>query len=384
MFEDVELRIPGPSPVPPRIFRAMSRPMIGHRGGDFSALYQGLVPFAKSLFGTEGDVFFLTSSGTSGMETAVANLVSPGDKVLVLTCGSFGNRFASILTAYQADVDKIEAEWGDPIDPEEVIRKLRAAGPYKAVFATHNETSTGVTNDLAALGAAVREYGRGALFVVDSVSALGGIEMQMDRWGIDLAVSGSQKCLMLPPGLALVGVGSRAWEVIESARSPRFYFNLKKYKSSGDKGQTPYTPNVTLLFGLEEAFAILQEEGLPQVYRRHQLMRDMVRAGASALGLELLAADDSASSTVTAVKGPQGIGADPVRKMLKEQYGVEIAGGQDKLKGEIFRIGHMGFAGPRDMLTIIASLECALTKLGYNLELGTGVRAAQQTWLREA
>lgn len=382
MFEDVELRIPGPTPVPPKVFAAMSHPMIGHRGGEFSKLYQSLVPFAKELFGTTGDVLFVTGSGTSGMETAVANLVSPGDKVLVLSAGSFGNRFAQILAAYQADVDKLEVEWGQPVRPDEVIRKLRAAGPYKAVFATHNETSTGIANDLKALGEAVKEYGRGALFVVDSVSALGGMEMQMDRWGIDLVVTGSQKALMLPPGLALVAVGPRAWEAIESARSPRFYFNLKKYKSSGEKGQTPYTPNISLLFGLAESFKMMQEEGLDNIYQRHSLMRDMCRAAIRALGLELLAPDEAASATVTAVKAPAGMdGADPLRKVLKEQFQVQVAGGQDKLKTEIFRIGHMGYATPRDMLAIIASLECALVAAGYPAQLGAGVRAAQEVWL---
>lgn len=383
MIEDVQLRIPGPSPVPPQVALAMGQPMIGHRGSEFSALYERLIPFAKELFGTSGDVLFVTGSGTAGMETAVANIVSPGDKVLLLTCGSFGNRFGQILAAYGADVDRLEAPWGECIDPNAVATKLQAAGPYKAVFVTHNETSTGVANDLKAIGHAVHEFGQGALLVVDSVSALGGMEVRMDDWHLDIVVTGSQKALMLPPGLALIGVSERAWEVIDQAQSPRFYFNLKKYKASGDKAQTPYTPNIALLFGLEKTFALMQAEGLTNIYRRHDLMRDMVRAAIRALGLELLTADSCASSTVTAVKGSSEVPSEPLRKTLKEQFKVQVAGGQDQLKGEIFRIGHMGFAGPRDMLTIIASLECALAVHGKPEVLGRGVKAAQEAWLRE-
>ncbi|MBO8127049.1 MAG: alanine--glyoxylate aminotransferase family protein [Firmicutes bacterium] len=383
MYEDVELRLPGPTPVPPRVFRAMTQPMIGHRSGDFSALYRRLVPFAKELFGTSGEVFFLTGSGTSAMETAVANLVSPKDRVLLLTCGNFGDRFGQILSAYQADVDRLEAPWGQAIDPEAVIKKLRSAGPYKAVFVTHNETSTGVVNDLARIGAAVKEYGRGALLVADSVSGLGGLELRMDDWSVDVAVTGSQKALMLPPGLALIGVSERAWRAIENNSSPRYYFNLLKYKASAAKAQTPYTPNIAHLFGLAEAFQMLQEEGLENVYQRHFLMRDMTRAAMRALGLELLAPDECASSTVTAVKGPEGLDVEEMRKVIKERFRVQLAGGQGSLKGKIFRIGHMGYAGPKDVLTTVASLECALSVLGYDFQLGSGVRAAQEVWLEE-
>ncbi|MDI3280719.1 MAG: alanine--glyoxylate aminotransferase family protein, partial [Bacillota bacterium] len=298
--------------------------------------------------------------------------------VLVLVTGEFGDRFARICQAYGAEVDRIDVPWGEAVPVAEVERRL-AAKQYRAVYATHNETSTGVVNDVAAIGRLVA--GTEALFVVDTVSSLGGMEFRADAWHCDLVVTGSQKALMLPPGMTLVSVSPKAWPVIEAARSPRFYFDLRKYRQSAEKNEVPFTPAVSLLFGLDEALAMLREEGLERAWARHALMARMVRAAARALGLELLAADAVASATVTAVKGPAGVSCDELRSLVKKKYGLVLAGGQGPLKGKIFRIGHLGFADPPDMLSVVAALELGLAELGHPVNLGQGVGAAERELL---
>ncbi|MGE5552591.1 MAG: pyridoxal-phosphate-dependent aminotransferase family protein [Betaproteobacteria bacterium] len=373
--EKVHLHIPGPSPVPPQVQRAMTRPMIGHRSGDFSKLVTRLGEETKRLFQTSGTVLTLTGSGTAGMEACVAGVVAPGDEVLCLVSGVFGERWAKIAQAYGAKVTRLDVKWGRPIDPQQVAVKLAENPRLKAVFATQNETSTTVQNDIAAIGAYVAKTD--AVFVVDCVSSLGGVDFRMDEWQVDLAVAGSQKCLMLPPGLALVAVSEKAWRVIEGTRSSRFYLDLLAYRDSLAKATTPYTPAVSLYFGLETALALLFEEGLENSFRRHDLMKRMVRRAIRALGLSLMAEDAWASATVTGVWGPEGIAPDELRSTLKKRYGVVLAGGQKDLTGKIFRIGHMGYTTPYDLLGVIAALELGLKELGYPVTLGAGVAAAQ-------
>ncbi|MDI6870703.1 MAG: alanine--glyoxylate aminotransferase family protein [Bacillota bacterium] len=376
MFDEkVYLHIPGPSPVPPQVQRAMARPMIGHRSGDFSKLVARLGEEAKKLFRTAGDVLTLTGSGTAGMEACVAGVVSPGDEVLVLVSGVFGERWAKIAQAYGAKVTRLDTRWGTPIDPHQVAVKLAENPRFKAVFATQNETSTTVQNDIAAIGAYVAKTE--AVFVVDCVSSLGGADFRMDEWQVDLAVAGSQKCLMLPPGLALVAVSPKAWKAIEGTRSSRFYLDLVAYRDSLAKATTPYTPAVSLYFGLEAALALLFEEGLENSFRRHDLMKRMVRRAIRALGLSLLAEDAWASPTVTGVWAPEGLNPDDFRARIKKRYGVVLAGGQKDLTGKIFRIGHMGYTSPYDLLGVVAAVELGLKESGYPASFGTGVAAAQ-------
>lgn len=377
-FEHIHLRIPGPTPVAPRIQRAMNRPMVGHRSGEFSKMLTETLNRAKKLFQTEQDVMVVSGSGTAGLEMAVANLVSPGDTVLVLVTGVFGDRFAKIATAYGANVKRIDVEWGTGIETSAVWEALTADPAIKVVFATQSETSTGVANDIGAIGDVVKEFGK--LFVVDAVSSLGAMEMKMDEWGVDICVTGSQKALMLPPGLALITVSERAWEAIDANGNPRFYLDLRAYRKSLKDSTTPYTPAVSLLYGLSESLEMLEEEGYENSFKRHLLMRDMVRAAVKALRLPFFAEEKYASPTVTAVNG---IGFDPetVRKIMRQEFGIVLAGGQQHLKGKIFRIGHMGYMTPLEMLSTIAALEVALKKVGWEFELGSGVRAAQEVLL---
>lgn len=374
--EKVHLHIPGPSPVPPAVQRAMSRTMIGHRSGDFSKLVMKLGEELKQLFQTTGDVLTLTGSGTAGMEACVAGVVAPGDEVLVLVSGVFGERWAKIATAYGAKVTRLDARWGTPINPNQVAVKLAENPRLKAVFATQNETSTTVMNDIGAIGAFVARTP--AVFVVDCVSSLGGVEFRMDEWQVDLAVAGSQKCLMLPPGLALVAVSPKAWSVIEQTKTNRFYLDLVAYRESLRKGSTPYTPAVSLYFGLEAALDLLFTEGLTESFRRHDLMKRLTRRAVRALGLEPIADDHCASATVTGVWGPEGVKPDELRSVMKKRYGVVVAGGQNDLSGRIFRIGHMGYTVPHDLLGVIGALELGLLELGYPVTPGSGVAAAEQ------
>jgi len=340
------LFLPGPTPVPSRVVRAMSAPLIGHRNKAFSELYGRVQEGLRYVFRTENDVFVFPAAGTGAMEAAVVNLLSPGDRILVAVMGAFGERFVDIATAFGAEVETIEVPWGQAPDAELIAERLRAdkGGRIKAVFVTHNETSTGVTLDLQGIAAAVAPHP--ALLVVDAVSSLGAIDLRMDEWGIDVVVTGSQKALMLPPGLSFCAVGPKAWEAVEKARMPRFYWDLRSYRKSAEKGQTPYTPAVSLWFGLAEALRMIQEEGLEAIQERHAVMGRMTRAGGQALGLKLLADPRVASNTVTAFQAPEGIKPGEIRRIMMDRYNMELAGGQKQLKDTVFRIGHLGYVAP--------------------------------------
>ncbi|MCK9221924.1 MAG: alanine--glyoxylate aminotransferase family protein [Limnochordia bacterium] len=378
MFEEKkDLRIPGPSPVPPRVLRATSKPMMGHRSSEFKVLYADVVGRLKPLFGTEEDVMVITGSGTAAMEAAVANTVSPKDKVLVCVGGKFGERWALIAESYGAEVITYEYDWSTPADPAMIAKHLQENPDIKVIFATQNETSSTVLNDIEGISKA--RGGSDALLVVDAVSSLGGAEFNMDQWGVDITVTGSQKCLMLPPGFAFIACSKRAWKVIEGNTSPRYYLDLRAYLKEVKKGQTPFTPNVQLVYGLAEVLDMLQAEGLPNILRRHKVMRRMTRTAFSAMGLELFVKDEKyASPTVTAVVGAGKFDVEGYRKVLNKEFGIVVAGGQDHLKGQILRVGHMGYSTPIDMLGVIATMEVALKKVGCDLPLGAGIKAAQE------
>ncbi|OPY59318.1 MAG: Soluble hydrogenase 42 kDa subunit [Pelotomaculum sp. PtaU1.Bin065] len=373
------LMIPGPTPVPPTVVAAMSQPLIGHRSDDFAKLHEQIVGKLKKVFQTNNDIFVLTNSGTGALETAIANTINPGDKVLALITGNFGERFANIAKAYGAQIDEVDFGWGNDVDLKVVEEKLAANSGYKVVLATQNETSTGVKNDIAGIAALVSKTP--ALLLVDGVSGIGAIEHKTDEWSVDILCTASQKALMLPPGLSMVTVSEKAWRVVNENQSPRFYFSLLAAKKVYDKWNTAYTPGVSMFLGLDAALDMMLAEGMDNVYARHALLAKATRAAAKALGLKLLSEDRCASNALTAIWSPEGIGADDIRKVLKKQYGIAFAGGQGKLKGKIFRIAHMGFADKMDIIIAVSALEMALAQVGYPVKLGSGVKAAQEVFL---
>ena len=375
------LRIPGPSPIPPSVQRAMNQSMIGHRGKETSDMLKRITPGLKKVFGTDQEVAIIAGSGTAGLETAVVNVVKPGEEVLVVVTGAFGDRFTKICEAYNIKTHVLSVEWGKALNPEEVKEFLVNSPNVKVVFSTYCETSTGVLNPIDKLALAVQEVSE-ALIVVDGVSCVAGVETKMNEWGIDVMVTGSQKAFMLPAGLTFVAASEKAWKVIEDNDQPRFYLNLKKYRDNLLKDTTPFTPALSLLFGLEQVLNLLEEEGLENVYARHELMKNMTRAAFKALDIPLLTTDEDASPTVTAVQ-PEDFDAEEFRKILKKEFAISIAGGQQHLTGKIFRIGHMGYCSPADQLQIISAMEIALKKLGKDIELGKGTAAAQRIYLAE-
>ena len=362
--KQINLRIPGPTPVPPDILEAVGRPMINHRGGPFAAIVDRITAHLKTFFITQQEVMVLSCSGTGGLEAAIVNVLSPGDKVLGVSIGSFGNRFGTIAEIYGADVTMLTYEWGQAANADDVRKALEAEPDIKAVLVTHNETSTGVTNTLAQIAEVVREADK--LILVDAVSSLGAIPFEMDAWGLDVVVTGSQKGWMVPPGLAFVAMSDRGWKAFDSARMPRFYFDLAKHRESQTKGQTPFTPAMSVFFGLDVALARMAEEGLESIHTRHRRMGDMTRREIKALGLELFCEDERfASDTVTAVKAPEGIDVSALRKMMEEEHNTVLAGGQAKLSGKIFRIGHLGLVEEADIRLTIDGLAQTLEKLGF-------------------
>ncbi len=373
MTFQTQLRIPGPTPLPDRIVRSMNRPMIDHRGPEFAAILAEITAGAKRVFKTKNDLLLLTSSGTGGLESAVANLVSPGDEVVVALCGNFGERFAALAAAYGAEVVRLEFEWGRPVDPDDLAAVLQRHPKAQVVLLTHNETSTGLTNPLRELAGAARKAGR--IVVVDGVSSISSIDIETDAWEIDVAVSGSQKGWMAPPGLALVSVSERAWERQAKARSPRFYFDWKEAKTWAEKGMTPFTPAVPVAFALQEGLHMLEEEGLEAVYERHARLARATQAGLQALGFHLFAQEGYRSNTVTSALPPQGLDVAAMRKLLDMKYGVVIAGGQGKMTGKMVRVGHLGAVAEGDVVQVIWAMERALEELDIAPADGRGVAA---------
>ena len=374
MTFSTQLRIPGPTPLPERVARAMNRPLIDHRGPEFAAILAEVTAGAKRVFKTSSDLLLLTSSGTGGLESAVANLVSPGDEVVAALCGNFGERFAALASAYGADVVRLEFEWGQPVDPDDLARVLANHPKAKVLLLTHNETSTGLTNPLPQLARVGRDAGR--IVVVDGVSSISSITIETDAWGVDVAVSGSQKGWMAPPGIALVSVSDRAWEQQAKARSPRFYFDWKEAKTWADKGMTPFTPAIPVAFALQEGLRMLEEEGMDQVYERHARLARATQAGLKALGFELFAREGFRSNTVTSALPPPGLDVNALRKLLSEKHGVVIAGGQGKVAGKMVRVGHLGAIAEGDVVQVLWAIEQALEELDIAPADGRAVAAA--------
>jgi aspartate aminotransferase-like enzyme len=369
MRDTPNLRIPGPTPVPTDILEAVGRPMVDHRGRPFAALIRRSVERLKEFFQTKQEVLIYTTSGTGGMEAAVVNTLSPDDKVLAITIGAFGDRFVKIAETFGAQVTVLPYEWGEAANPEDVRKALAADPEIKAVLVTHNETSTGVTNPLEEIAKVVREADR--LLLVDAISSLGAIPCNMDGWGLDVVVTGSQKGWMVPPGLAFIALSERGWQANESARMPRFYMDVGKHRDFLEKGQTPWTPAVSIYYGLDVALEKMAAEGMESVYARHAKIGQMVREGVKALGLELLAVDERyASNTVTAIKCPEGVEVAALRRTLEDEYGVVLAGAQAKLAGKAFRIGHLGLVSEDDIHHALDALAEALPKVGYTIPSG--------------
>ena len=359
------LRTPGPTPVPDDIMDTMSKPMIDHRGPEFLDLISHATEGLKQVFMTQNDLFILTSSGTGGLEAAIVNCLSSGDKVLAATAGSFGDRFTEMAGAYGADVRSLEFDWGAAVDPDAIRGALRDDPDIKAVLVTHNETSTGITHPLATIAQVVKgEFNK--LLLVDAVSSLGCIPLPVDGWNCDMVATASQKGFMIPPGLAFVSVSQAAWKAEEEATMPRFYFDLRAAKSYLERGQTPFTPNVALLYGLHMALDKMLEEGLENVYERHAHIGQFTRDGVRSLGLELLAQDETfASNTVTAIKIPEGVDGPKFMALTRTEENVVLAGGQGKLSGRIFRIGHLGHVSQEDIEEVLEALKTVLPKAGF-------------------
>jgi aspartate aminotransferase-like enzyme len=373
MIFQPQMRVPGPTPIPERVMRSASRPMVDHRGPDFKAVLEEVVPGVKWVLQTENDVLVFTASGTGGLESAVANVVSPGDKVVCCICGNFGERFAAIADAYGCETVRLEAEWGQPVEPADLRQTLEAHPDAKLVLLTHNETSTGLTNGLAELASVVRAAG--PLLAVDGVSSVGSIPIDVDKNGIDIAVTASQKGFLAPPGVAFVSISQRAWEASERATAPRVYFDWKASAQSLAEGATPFTPAIGVFYAVQEGLRMLAEEGMDQVYARQRRIADGVGAGLDALGFQLFAADGYRSAVVTAAVPPAGVDANGLRKRLREGYGVVIAGGQGKMSGKMIRIGHLGAVQESDMVQVLWSVEQALEDLDVQPNDGRGVQA---------
>lgn len=372
------LLAPGPVPVPPRVLQAMAMPIIHHRTPQFSRIFEEAEQGLKELFQTRQDVLILAASGTGAMEASVTNTLSPGDEVLVVNAGKFGERWGKIAAAYGVVVHEIKVEWGQAVRAQDVQRMLDEHKGIRAVLMQASETSTTALHPVREIAAITRT--RDVLLVVDGITAVGVIDMPMDDWGIDILVTGSQKALMLPPGLAFLALSERAWERTKTAKTPRFYFDLKRERDNLAKNTTAWTPAITLIIGLRECLSIMKEEGFANIFKRHDRNARATRAAALALELALLA-PESPSPAVTGMHVPAGVEGGKLVAYLRDKMGVTFAGGQDHLKGKIVRVAHLGYMGTFDVVTAIAALELGLTHFGREVGLGRGVGAAEKILL---
>ena len=375
-FTKQYLMTAGPTPIPPAVSQAMAAPMLYHRAPAFDELYERVLSSLPAVFRTENDVLAFASSGSGAMESAVANLVRPGDKVLACAAGKFGERWIQLCEAYGADVVRYEPGWGERLDPAEIDRLL--TDDVKVAFATLSETSTGIVHDVQAIAEVAKRHG--AVLVVDAVSGLGAAELRQDAWGIDVVVAGSQKALMCPPGLGFASVSQRALDHASENKAGRYFFDWNKTAKSQRKGDSPFTPAVGLFLGLDVALDMIEAEGIEDVFARHALLARATRAGVAALGLELFGDPDERANVVTAVELPDTIDGGKVPGALRK-LGITANGGQNQLKGKIIRIAHCGYFGAFDILTSLSGLEMVLDQLGHEVELGSGVGAAQRVFL---
>lgn len=372
------LMTPGPTPVPPSVLLSQARPMFHHRTPEYTKVFVECIQGLQEVFETKNDVIIFAASGTGAMESAVVNLFSAGDQVLVCENGKFGQRFRNICQAYGLDVVSLEAEWDQVIDVRDVEAMLEKHPHLKGVFVVQSETSTGVLNDVATIGSMVKHTD--ALFIVDSITGIGAVECRTDKWNIDVVMTGSQKGLMMPPGLACVAVSDKAWAAAEKATLPKFYFSYEKARKALKQAepQNAFTPPVSLIVGLAESLRLMKEEGLDNVIQRHAILAEGIRRGVEAMGLKLFAPITGRGSAVTPVWVPEGVDGKALVKNMDKQFGITIAGGQDHLVGKIFRIGHLGYFDFFDALITLAALEMTLVDLGFPLELGSGVKAAEE------
>ncbi|MDE0719069.1 MAG: alanine--glyoxylate aminotransferase family protein [Dehalococcoidia bacterium] len=359
------LRTPGPTPIPDDIVEAMSDPMINHRGPEFGEMIHKTTEQLKQVFMTKNDLYILTASGTGSLEASIVNTLSPGDKVIAATAGAFGDRFVDMVEAYGADVKRMDFEWGGPMDPDAIRKALQADPDVKAVLVTHNETSTGVTHPVEEIAKVVKgEFDK--LLLVDAVSSLGCIPLPVDAWDCDMVGTASQKGFMIPPGLSFISVSERAWEAQKTAKMPRFYFDLSMAKQYLAQGQTPFTPNLSAMYGLSRALDVLLEEGMENVFGRHSTIAQFTRDNMRELGLELLVSDEQyASNTVTAVKIPEGVDNKALVGKMRTEHNVVLAGGQGRMTNDIFRIGHLGAVEKSDITEVVDALKIVLPQVGF-------------------
>jgi aspartate aminotransferase-like enzyme len=379
MFKE-RLFTPGPTQLLPQAQTAMAQPLLHHRTDEFRSIFKEVLEGLRYLYDTEGDVLLFTSSGSGAMEGAVVNLLSPGDPALVVSAGKFGERWAQLCQAYGVDHKVIPIPYGQSVDPSQVATWLGNHPDTRAVLVQYTESSTGARHDIRALGEIVHRYPKTAL-VVDAITGLGVMEMPVDLWHLDIVIGGSQKALMIPPGLAFASVSPKAWNLIETTRSPKFYFDFQKERKNNAKGESSYTPAITLVVALREALRYIRHLGRENLIGNAGLLGQATRAAARALNLKLFAAS-SPSDALTAICSPEGIDSGTIIREFKKNFGAVIANGQGEMKGKIFRIAHLGYYDFVDMLALIASLEIILKKLGVSIELGRGVKAAQEVYLK--
>lgn len=380
-MDDTLLMLPGPTTVTPRVLKAMSDSIVNHRSAIFGEIFTETTMLMSEVFKTENQSYLLTGSGTAAMEAAVANILNPKDKILNIVGGKFGQRFMHIANAMGGNAQELAIEWGDAVTPEEVKEALDKDEDIKAVTVVHNETSTGVAAPIEEIGKVMKNYD--ALYIVDTVSSLGGAKVDVDKFGIDICVTGSQKCLAAPPGMAAITLNDEAWKVIDSVDSNTYYLDMKKYRKSGSgtPPETPYTPSVSMIYGLAEALKVIKEEGLENRIARHEKAAEATRNAVKALNLELFPKEEVSSTTVTAVKMPEGVTDSDFRGTMRNKYKVELAGGQDHLKGNIFRIGHMGNISYKELAITFSALEMTLKGLGFDIKMGAGLAAVNEAYL---
>ena len=373
---------PGPTPVPPEVLSALAEPVIHHRAPRFTEILKEVVSGMKYIYQTENDIVVLAASGTGAMESAVVNLVNPGDHVLVASVGNFGERWIKLATTWGAEVTTLQYEWGTRAVPADIEAALQNDPAIKAVYVQHSETSTGVLNDIKAIGEIVAKTP--AVLVVDAISGLGASDLKTDEWHVDVCVAGSQKALMVPPGLAYAAVSEKAWQLVDKCETPRFYFDwvTARKKMTGDAAQTPYTPAVSLMVAQNVAIELIREEGLQNVFERHRVLGRACREGVKALGLELFAPDDPEANSVTAVRVPEGVDGGKIGKIARDKWGVWLAGGQGPVKGKIFRFGHCGYFGHSDIVVGLSTVEMVLAELGYDVPFGASLAAAERVFMQ--
>jgi aspartate aminotransferase-like enzyme len=377
------LMTPGPTPVPAEVLLTQAAPIIHHRTPDFSAAFAEAIKGLKYVFQTEeSDALLFASSGTGAMESAIANCFCAGDSVIVARNGKFGDRMKQISEVYGLNVIDLAYEWTQVVDPADIATALEENPGVRGVIVTHSETSSGVLNDVKTIGAIVAEHPE-CVFIVDSITGIGAVECKTDEWHLDVVMTGSQKGLMLPPGLAALTVSPKAWRAYERSTLPKYYFDWMKYKKNIEKDTTPFTPAVSLVLGLNVALEMIRAEGLENTIARHTRLAEATRRGCEALGMKLFAPPEGRGSAVTPVWVPEGVDGKAIVKIMKDRYGVTIAGGQDAYAGRIFRVGHLGYFGEFDIITTLAALEMTLAGLGYEFERGAGIKAAEAVFMGE-